>query len=496
MTEKAMVRDFESVDSFYAVTDVLVCGYGGAGAAAALEAARAGAEVMVLERASGGGGSTAMSSCEMYLGGSGGTALQRDLGLEDSTDNMQAYLNEALGERGDPEKIRLYCEGAAEHFHWVESLGVSYRRAAFLERTVVPLTDESLLYTGNEKAWPFNQVAEPVPRGHVPSKEGDEGGQIFMDALMQHVVEAGVRLEMDTRAVALLRDGEGRIRGVIARSNNREIAIEARKGVLLTAGGFVMNDEMTSTYMPEVHSYCVPYGNTYDMGDGILMGMAAGGQSINMDQAFISFPLYPPADLTYGILVNERGQRYINEDAYLARLAWYSCQQPGQKFYLLVQDEDFESSSYYLERADIVATGDSIEEVEAEAGFPPGALSNTVDYFNRSAAVGDDPLFHKSGDWLKPLDKPPFALLDYSARQMRAIIMPGTSGPLIFTLGGLRTRPTGEVLTGQGEIVPGLYAAGRTTAGLPRTSQGYASGMSVGDATFFGRLAGRAAASA
>ena len=67
-------------------------------------------------------------------------------------------------------------------------------------------------------------------------------------------------------------------------------------------------------------------------------------------------------------------------------------------------------------------------------------------------------------------------------------------GWLIFTLGGLQTRPTGEVLTATGAVVPGLYAAGRTTAGLPRTEKGYASGMSVGDATFFGRLAGRTAA--
>ena len=350
MADPELLRPFETVHDFYAVTDVLVCGYGGAGAAAALEAARAGVDVMILERASAGGGSTAMSSCEMYLGGSGGTALQRDLGLSDSTDNMRAYIEKALGERGDAEKIRCYCEGAAEHFDWVESLGVPYKRAAFLERTVVPLTDESLLYTGNEKAWPFTEVAEPVPRGHVPSKEGDEGGQIFMDALMQQVANAGVRVQVDTRAVALLQDEAGRIRGVIARFENREIAIEARQGVILTAGGFVMNDEMTGTYMPEVHAYCVPYGNTYDMGGGILMGMAAGGQAINMDQAFMSFPLYPPAELTYGILVNARGQRYINEDAYLARLAWYSCEQPGQQFYLLVQDEDFESTSYYLER--------------------------------------------------------------------------------------------------------------------------------------------------
>lgn len=494
LNNSGRIRDVSTVAEFTFETDVLVCGYGGAGAAAALEAAAKGVRVTVLERASAGGGSTAMSSCEMYLGGSGGTALQKDLGIEDSTENMIAYLEEALGVYGDSEKIRLYAEGAAEHFDWVERLGVSYKRAVFLERTVVPLTDESLLYTGNEKSHPFNKVAEPVPRGHVPSMEGDEGGKVFMGIIMQRVIEAGVDVQNDTRVIALLKDDNGRICGAIAKQDNREINIKVNRGVVLATGGFVMNDEMTNIYMPETRSYCVPYGNTYDMGDGILLGMAAGGRAINMEQAFKSFPLYPPAKLTYGILVNKHGQRYINEDAYLARLAHFSCEQLDQKFYLLVQEEDFEAS-YYLERAPIVATGETIAEIEAEAGMPEGSLTQTVEFFNRNAANGKDPIHHKTAEWLKPLTKPPFALVEYSASEMKAIIMPGTQGPLIFTLGGLETRPTGEVLNIDGQVIPGLFAAGRTTAGLPRTAKGYASGMSVGDATFFGRLAGRAAAS-
>lgn len=493
MAANARIRPIESVTHFDITTDVLICGYGGAGAAAALEAAAAGANVCIIERASAGGGATALSSCEMYLGGSGGTALQKDLGIHDSTENLLAYLHEALGPYGDSEKIRCYAEGAAAHFDWVESLGVSYKRAVMHERTVVPLSDESLLFTGNEKSHPFNTIAEPVPRGHVPSKEGDEGGKIFMDAIMQRVDEAGVDVVNDCRALALLADNTGRICGVIAKHNNREIAIRATRGVVLTTGGFVMNEAMTRQYLPEIHQYAVPYGNSYDMGDGIQLGLAAGGQAINMDQAFMSFPLYPPAKLTYGLLLNQRGQRYINEDAYLARLAHYSCQQPEQKFYLLVQEEDYEAS-HYLERAPLIASGNSIAEVASEAPFPPGALEDTVDYFNRHASEGRDPLFHKTSEWLKPLNKPPYALLEYSASEMRAIIMPGTNGPLIFTLGGLKTRCNGEVLDVDNQAIPGLFAAGRATAGLPRTAKGYASGMSVGDATFFGRLAGRQAA--
>ncbi len=486
---RSWCRPFESAPEPMATTDAIVCGYGGAGASAALEARLAGCEVMVLERASGGGGATGMSSCEMYLGGSGGTALQKDLGLEDSTENFVAYLTESFGPHGDPEKIRVYAEGAAAHFDWVESLGVPYKREAIYERVVEPFGDQSLLYTGNERAWPFRDHIAPVPRGHVPSKEGNEGGRMFMQALMAKVEAEGVQVQTDARVTALLQDASGRIRGVMVRIDGKEQAIYARRGVVLTAGGFVMNRDMIERHAPQVTDYAEPYGSPHDMGDGIQMGAAAGGHAINMSEVFLSLALYPPACSTFGILVNRYGQRFINEDAYLARLAHYAAQQDGQEIYLLVQNEDFEMSPY-LEPPRIVGTGDSIAEVEAESPLPEGTLQHTVSFFNEHAAKGEDPLFHKSSDWLKPIVNGPFALVSYAPADMK-YHFGENPGYLMFTLGGLETSVDGEVLTPQGEPVPGLFAAGRTTAGLPRTSKGYASGMSVGDATFFGRLAGQ-----
>jgi hypothetical protein len=94
-------------------------------------------------------------------------------------------------------------------------------------------------------------------------------------------------------------------------------------------------------------------------------------------------------------------------------------------------------------------------------------------------------LFHKARKWLKPLDEPPFVALDcrvdycfYSS----------------FTLGGLDTLPTGQVVDEDRRPIAGLYAAGRTACGLPRWGEGYSSGMSLADATFFGRRAGLHAA--
>jgi 3-oxo-5alpha-steroid 4-dehydrogenase len=485
---------FSSIDGFAATVDVIVCGFGGAGGSAALEAAQSGAAVMILERASGSGGATAMSSAEMYLGGSGGTALQRDLGIEDSTENMIAYLEKSLEDRGDKEKIRLYAEGAADHFDWVESLGVNYKRALMLEREVVPLTDESLLFSGNERTSEFAAAAIPVPRGHVPSHEGDFGGQIFMRALTQAVERAGVDIHFDCWVQSLVIGNEGRVVGVGVRENNETRYYMARRGVVLTTGGFIMNKEMTRHYLPEVHRWAAPYGNPYDLGDGIRLGMAAGGAVANMDEAFLSFPLYPPAKLTNGIMINRQGDRFVNEDAYLARLGHYASLQTDQRVYLLVDHDDYDHPMY-IERLDLVAVGDTVAEIETEAGFfPSGALQETVAYYNRFAAEGRDPKFHKSADWLKPLKAKPLALLDLSFASQTAVIMPGTKGPLTFSLGGLDTLSSGEVKHINGGVVAGLYAAGRASAGLPRTSKGYASGMSVGDATFFGRWAGRSAA--
>ena len=112
-------------------------------------------------------------------------------------------------------------------------------------------------------------------------------------------------------------------------------------------------------------------------------------------------------------------------------------------------------------------------------GLAPGCLQATVAAYNEGAARGEDPLLHKKPEWLKPIGSP---VGDIDLRE-------NTGG---FTLGGLATTLDAEVLHVSGEPIPGLFAAGRCTAGL--AAWGYASGISLGDGSFYGRRAGRSAA--
>src|SRR5580700_7933104 len=125
--------------------DVVVIGFGIAGASAALEAARAGARVLLLERAAVHGGTTCMAGGHFYLGG--GTAVQQATGHEDSAEEMYKYLV-AVSKDPEHDKIRAYCDGSVEHFGWLESLGFEFERSYFPGKAVIQPGTEGLMFTG------------------------------------------------------------------------------------------------------------------------------------------------------------------------------------------------------------------------------------------------------------------------------------------------------------------------------------------------------------
>lgn len=468
--------DFES--------DVIVVGFGAAGACAAIEAAGTGAKVTLFERASGSGGTTALSGADIYMGGNGGTPVQRHAGFEDTTEDMVRYLTMAGGPAADAAKIRLYAEGSRAHFDWLVAQGIPYKLSYLPGKRIEPATDDCLIWSGSEEAWPFAQAAKPCPRGHLPQNMGRSNGRFLMDILTRRVESLGVDIRYDSRALALIADESNHVHGIVVRIDNALRFARARGGVILCMGGFAMNREMVARHAPRLLRTADAIGNPGDDGAGIAMGMSVGAVAIHMDEGFCTLPFCPPESHAKGILINQFCQRFINEDCYHGRIGSEALKQIGDTIYLLADNDIFERPLEYS-RIEIKAVGESWEEVERELALPEGALTTTVAAYNRYAAKGEDPLFHKQAKYLKPLDAPPFVALDCSL---------GKAFYAYFTLGGLDTLPTGEALTEDRQIVPGLFAAGRTVCGLPRWGSGYSSGMSVGDASFFGRQAGLQAA--
>jgi 3-oxo-5alpha-steroid 4-dehydrogenase len=472
------------IEQWDITTDVAVVGFGGAGACAAIEAHDAGANVLLMDAASAPGGSTALSSAEIYLGG--GTRVQKACGYNDSVDAMYDYLMASNGPQADADKVRRYCEHAVEHFDWLVAQGVPFKDSELKARAVMATTDDGLLYTGSEKAWPYRDNIAPAPRGHNLHVWGDNGGPLFMKIMAQAIEDRGIEVSLETRALRLIVDANQRVVGVQIRRDMQELNVRAHRGVVLCAGGFAMNQKMLQKYAPDLLRCSMAIGNPGDTGGGIQMAMAVGASAINMHEGFVSLPFYPPASLTYGVLINSHGQRFINEDAYHGRVGSYLLRQdPGPIYFILSVEDyaDYEKVAYL--GAPVVATGETLDELLDELPMPREAVAQTLHSYNEHAAQGRDPMFHKHTDWLKPLQAPLVAL---DCTPGNGAYMP------YFTLGGLETTPNGEVMNTLGTPIVGLYAAGRTACGVPRRGDGYASGISVGDATMSGRFAGRAAA--
>ncbi len=461
--------------------DVVVVGHGGAGAAAAIEASRAGADTLVLERASRGGGTTALSTGVMYFGG--GTRIQKACGFDDSVEAMTAHVQQAAGSQADPEKVRLFCERSVEHFEWIASLGVDFKETYVAEKTTHPFEDDCLFYSGNEEVWPFVENAAPAPRGHKPARPGEAGGYL-MEQMLRASDEAGAAVLNDCMALRLVQRADGRVVGVEAQHEGATLRIGARRGVILCAGGFIENEAMVAEHAPELAQCNWKASSPGDDGRGIQMGAGAGANATNLHEGLVLNAWYPPASHQKGVLVDAQGQRFVNEDAYIGRTSDAIVHRCGGRAWLVVDDAIY-GKTQAMHR--IAAVEETFEDLERALEMPEGELVHTLERYNADASKGVDPLFHKAPAHLRPLSEAPFAALDCT-----------TTGSIfgVFTLGGLAIRASAEVLTPEGETIPGLYAAGRNTAGLCLEGRGYASGLSIGDATFFGRVAGRNAAAA
>jgi 3-oxo-5alpha-steroid 4-dehydrogenase len=468
-----------------AEADVVVVGYGTAGAAASAEATARGATVVALERSSGWESAAgSLSGGLIYMGG--GTPLQKACGFEDTPEEMFKFLMAAMGPGADEAKTAVYCEESVDHFEWLVACGVPFK-ASFWEEPAWEIPgDDGLMYSGGENAHPFDQIARPAPRAHVPQMPDKRygvrgGGYKLLQALASTAEQAGADIRYDTSVDRMVVEADGRVVGVVARQYGEERHVRARGGVVLATGSFVYNDDMVLDHAPWMAGRP---GSAIEAHDGrsVRMAQALGAGVKHMDACEVAFGV-DPGLLARGLLVNGAGQRFMNEDTYAGRLAHAVLVHQANQAFLVVDEAGYEDAPVperlpFLKRR-LKWAAPTLAELEEDMGLVAGALEATVGLYNRHAAAGVDPLFHKAGRWVRPL-QPPFGAIDLRNE---------TQG---FTLGGLTTTPRAEVLHVDRTPIPGLYAAGRATSGIP--AWGYASGTSLGDGTFFGRRAGRNAA--
>jgi 3-oxo-5alpha-steroid 4-dehydrogenase len=524
-------------------TDVVVVGFGGAGASAALQAREEGAEVILIDRF-GGGGTTKYSGGVIYAGA---TRFQREAGIEDSVDNMEAYLKQEVGDAVRPETLRRYCEGSAADLDWVIGHGVQYDSSAYLEKITYPPEGKYLYYSGNEKSPAFAAHAKPAARGHRAVGPGF-GGAHYIAALRAATLREGAQQLLHTRVTRLVTDRQGHVVGVeaialpehlhdehqalyesanpyvphnhakteaalqtMAAMEAREgtkLLIRARGGVILSAGGYAYDPKQVGQTEPLLGRYYKESHRLSTMGnDGAALAMATGiGAATGyMNSIYIARNMAPPEALLEGILVNENGQRFVAEDAYVSYIGRELAAQPGGKAWLILPAGAFRRSirealfcgwqrmkyfgapmllNYLLGGT----KRGRAARLARKAGIDPAALEATIAAHDAALSAGSPDAVGKTEELRRPIGTGALYAVNMSMANRHALTK-------FMTLGGLRVdEESGAVVREDGSAIPGLYAAGMTAVGLH--SNGYISGLSLGDGVFSGRRAARAAARA
>jgi fumarate reductase flavoprotein subunit len=455
--------------------DVVVVGGGGAGMAAAITAADAGARVLLTESEGALGGSTALSGGVLYAAG---TAVQRELGIEDSADLLFDHYMTLNQWAVEPAVVRRLCDDAAPTLDWLLGLGVEF-----------PTTE--LYPSGVEK----------VPRGH---KARGKGAAIAA-TLAEQVRRRSIDVALGNRVDGLLGDASG-VNGVSARGD--EVSAGA---VILTTGGFGQNRELLERYYPAAAAtgdWLLSMSAPGARGDGLLLGLEVGaevcGENHGLLLATPGFTKHQEAVVPgWVVYVNRQGRRFVNELAPYAVMDGILVAQGGVCWAVFDeqtrqeaaprpdQAEAFLSGALPLSWVEPVlgrmaeegriATGDTIAALAERIGVEPSALVATVERYNADCAVGEDREFFKDTSDLRPIAVPPF----YAAEVRPAVVM--------LTSAGLRIDPEARVLDRAGRPIPGLWAAGET-CGNVLGARYVAGGNSISNAIVFGRVAGRTAA--
>lgn len=525
--------------------DLLVVGCGAAGVAAALEAAERGLDVIVVDRFSGGGAS-AMSGGIVYAGG--GTRVQKECGIEDTPEKMARYLAFEADDAVSPRIVEQFCEDSPALIDWLERHGAQFGGPLAKRKASYPPPGTFLYFSGNETLQQCTRATPAVPRGHRAKPSGDIRraspltGHHLMGALL-HSLRSNPRIRLITQCAArrLLVLADGRVAGAqvwgvpagslaakrhrflgrlsnsialqllgvarwalgsmvrIERKHAKPCYIRARRGVLLSTGGFIHNREMLRRAAPK-YLGVVPLGTPGCDGSAVRLGQSVGADCRFIDSISAWRFINPPYDWMKGVIVGLDGARLTNEEQYGARIGRALFEYSGGRGWLVIDKKIYDTVAQELESGQISphyrptirlllrgsARADNLAELADRMHIPARALEETLRAYNEMASgSGSDPL-GKSREFCVPLSTPPFWAIDISCTSR--------INPLFgITLGGLRVdQESGAVLRADGTQVGGLYAAGRSAAGLP--SRNYVSGLSLADCFWTGRRAAAAIA--
>ncbi|MBI3935692.1 MAG: flavocytochrome c [Betaproteobacteria bacterium] len=453
--------------------DVIVVGGGLAGYSAACEAAQSGAEVLLLEKQPEIGGSTVLSGGFIAFAG---TDLQKAAGIDDSNERLVRDLENAGGHQNDERLLRVYAERQLAAYEWLKAAGVTFKGVEL-------------------------SSAHSVPRAHTTDP------RLLMKRVAELAARSGrVQTLLDAPAERLVRAGRGKpVAGVLARLGGKTVAIRARRGVVLAAGGFSRNPEMLKIFAPG-QARAVSYGGAGNTGDGIRMAWALGAGLRDMGYIKGTFGFHPNARTEPGrdwtklavyrgaIAINKFGRRYVDESLSYKLLGDAVLRQPDTIAYQIfdqgIMDRatdgtppfDFRSA----QRRGLLVEADSLEALADKLELDAATLVATVKRYNGFVAGGKDEDFGRDGlsthyGKLVKIERPPF------------YAYPSTSG-LIATYCGLTVDPGMRVVDVFDEPIERLYAAGELIGGFHGVA--YMTGSSLGKCIIFGRIAGRNAAMA
>lgn len=458
--------------------DVIVVGGGGAGMAAAIEAADAGASVALIEADAKLGGSTALSGGVYYAAD---TSVQKARGITDSVDAMFEYYMTLNQYRVDASLARTLCENAGADLEWLIELGVSF-------------PPEKLYSSG----------VESIPRGHSAAGMGAE----IAEVLDREVSKREIDVVLNSRLSGLDVDEKtDRVTGV--RIGDDVITANA---VVLATGGFGANAYFLNKYYPEAASQADKawyIGSEHCVGDGLALGEAAGADIVGHNRGLLlttpdfkkELEVFVPGWLVY---INREGRRFVNEMAEYAVMSGVINSQTGGSCFAVFDDEARKTAKPNKQYEDAFAAGiislnwvseeienqlktgkviqaDDLNALEQKCGIRPGSLNATLTRYNEDIKEGTDSMFFKDHAEMKPVGTPPF----YAVEIFPAIVC--------LTSTGLRINKQAHVLNVRDEVIRGLYAAGETTGDV--LGERYiGGGNSIANAIVFGRIAGQQAA--